>query len=341
MNTKHILIAALLAGAFAPAFSYASADSLEPAFDIKDAEPAMAAMPHPALGGALMLPHRGVVKNAPYSAEVISEQLQTLADGNQIVKKQTSVSYRDSAGRTRQETRDDSGAIKSVAIHDPVAGYSVMLNPATKMANKRATLVIPPRAKGGDRRQDRLAMRLERAEAGLDGAAERRQVIIKRIERAEGQATARIHENVRIQVLNNMEGRPMPGLERLQNLGPMLAGTFGDMKWSSKATVRELGTKEIEGLKATGKLRSYEIPAGDIGNRNPILVSNESWYSPELQVTLMTKRSDPRTGDKIYRLAGIKRDEPAAALFAIPSDYTVKEPTIRIQKMEKKLEEKK
>lgn len=336
MNTKHILIAALLASAFAPALSYANADSVEPAFD--DGQAFMAGMPHPALGGALLRPHRGVAKNAPFSAEVISEQLQTLADGNQIVKKQTSVSYRDSAGRTRQEMRDDSGAIKSIAIHDPVAGYSVLLNPATRMANKRATPVMPARAKAGERRWE---MRQERAEARKEGAAGGEQIIIKRIERAEGAANARIQENVRIQVLKNMEGRPMPGLERLQNLGPMLAGTFGDMKWASKATVRELGTKEIEGVKASGKLRSYEIPAGEIGNRNPIVVSTESWYAPDLKVTLMTKRSDPRTGERIYRLAGIKRDEPASSLFAIPSDYTVKEPVVRIRTLEKNIEEKK
>ena len=121
----------------------------------------------------------------------------------------------------------------------------------------------------------------------------------------------------------------------------MLAGAFGDMKWSGKAITKDLGVKEIEGVKANGKLRSYEIPAGAIGNRNAIVVSNESWFSPELQVTLMTKRSDPRTGEKIYRLANMKRDEPAAALFAIPSDYAVREPTVRIGRLEKKVEEKK
>jgi hypothetical protein len=64
---------------------------------------------------------------------------------------------------------------------------------------------------------------------------------------------------------------------------------------------------------------------GEVGNRNPIVVSDESWYSPELQVTLLSKHSDPRSGDNIYRLASIRRGEPAASLFSVPSDYAVKD----------------
>ena len=115
-------------------------------------------------------------------------------------------------------------------------------------------------------------------------------------------------------------------------LGP-LAGAMGDMKWASKATTKDLGTRDIEGVKAEGKLRSYEIPAGEVGNRNPIVVSDESWYSPDLHVTLLSKHSDPRSGDNVYRLAGIKRDEPAAALFTVPSDYTVKDVMANVKRM--------
>ena len=122
-------------------------------------------------------------------------------------------------------------------------------------------------------------------------------------------------------------------------LGP-LAGAMADMKWASKATTKDLGTRDIEGIKAEGKLRSYEIPAGEIGNRNPIVVSDETWYSPELQVTLLSKHSDPRVGESAYRLAGIKREEPAAALFAVPSDYTVKDVMANVTRMlEKKAPE--
>ena len=45
----------------------------------------------------------GLVKGAPYSADAVTETVQTLADGNRIVSKSTSTRYRDKEGRTRQE----------------------------------------------------------------------------------------------------------------------------------------------------------------------------------------------------------------------------------------------
>ena len=43
------------------------------------------------------------VKGAPYLAEVITESVQTLADGNRIVQRTTGRVYRDSDGRVRRE----------------------------------------------------------------------------------------------------------------------------------------------------------------------------------------------------------------------------------------------
>ena len=97
------------------------------------------------------------------------------------------------------------------------------------------------------------------------------------------------------------------------------------MKWAKKATRRDLPPREIDGIKATGQLRSYEIPAREVGNRNAIVVSDETWYAPELRITLSSKHSDPRTGDAVFRIENLKREEPAPALFVLPADYTVKE----------------
>src|SRR2546423_13194036 len=44
-----------------------------------------------------------LVKGAPYSAQAITESVQTLADGNRIVHKNTAQVYRDSEGRTRRD----------------------------------------------------------------------------------------------------------------------------------------------------------------------------------------------------------------------------------------------
>jgi len=71
-----------------------------------------------------------VVKNAPYTANAVTERTQTLGDGNRIVNKSTSSVARDSQGRTRhEETLGKVGdlplkGLKIISIHDPVAGTS-------------------------------------------------------------------------------------------------------------------------------------------------------------------------------------------------------------------------
>lgn len=84
-----------------------------------------------------------------------------------------------------------------------------------------------------------------------------------------------------------------------------------------------LGTRMIEGVKAEGQRRTFTIPAGEIGNEKPIEITSESWYSPQLQVYVLTRRDDPRFGDTTYRLTDIKLGPQAESLFQVPSDYAI------------------
>lgn len=85
-----------------------------------------------------------------------------------------------------------------------------------------------------------------------------------------------------------------------------------------------LGRQSFDGVEAEGSRTVVTIPAGQIGNDLPINVISEQWYSPDLQLLVMTKHSDPRTGETTYRLASINRAEPDSSLFEVPSDYTVR-----------------
>ncbi len=87
----------------------------------------------------------------------------------------------------------------------------------------------------------------------------------------------------------------------------------------------QLGKQNIEGVEAEGTRTTVTIPAGDIGNERPIEIVSERWYSPELQLVVMTRHSDPRFGETTYKLTNINRTEPAKSLFEVPSDYTIKE----------------
>ena len=85
----------------------------------------------------------------------------------------------------------------------------------------------------------------------------------------------------------------------------------------------DLGTQTISGVVAQGKRMTHTIPAGEIGNEKPITIVHESWYSNDLQMVVMSRHSDPWSGERTYTLTNIQRSEPAASLFAVPADYTV------------------
>jgi hypothetical protein len=300
---------------------------------------------------------RTPVKNAPYSAEVISEKMQLLPDGNQISHRTSSLAYRDSAGRTRQEVRDDKGEVRTIQIHDAVDGTRYVVSPSKKSATKIALDTdiakrveeIREKAKAAAK-ADGKSVIIERGNPGetivvkrmdgprADGKNEVREETIVNVIRIGGDNTVRIDgENVSV----NKDGKKFsykfgPGadpmgaamaeLGRLGTLGPLgtLGHSFHDARWAAKATKTDLGSRDFEGVRADGKRTSYTIPAGEVGNRNPITVTSESWYSPDLQVTVYSKQSDPRTGDSIYRLANVKRIEQPLSLFRVPEDYAIR-----------------
>jgi len=85
-----------------------------------------------------------IVTGAPYSAQAVTEHIQTLTDGNTIHTTTTANVYRDSQGRTRREQEigaigpwaAEGGPRKVVSIGDPVGGYIYMLNPNTQVARQ-------------------------------------------------------------------------------------------------------------------------------------------------------------------------------------------------------------
>lgn len=334
MNKK-ILLAALLACAFGPVLAEEMGFEDEARVERRivtrtgDLHGGLAEGMHfiDAAGGAAVMHASSarLVKNAPYSAEMVSERIQTLGDGNQIVRKTSSMSYRDSAGRTRTEVRGEDGEVRTVTIHDPVEGVRYILRPRDKSAIKvsapNMTVIAArehARAAGAQARiageQARIRIEELRREGKLP---EGERVIIKQVERSGG---AGEHKDVQIRIAQ------VAAENAAARVAPLLAGALGDHKWARKAETKDLGTREFSSVKASGVQRSYEIPAGEIGNRNPIVVSTETWTAPELQAVVYQKRSDPRSGEFVYRAESIKREEPAASLFTVPSDYTVKDP---------------
>jgi len=251
-----------------------------------------------------------VVKGAPYSATATTETIQTLSDGNQIIRKNESKLYRDSEGRTRiEQTLEtigkwtaDGQAQVSILINDPVAGVSYNLDPRTRTANKNVytqkKLAVAPNGPNGTYTINGQTV----TKADFEAAVEKK---------------LKAHEEMLAKERKEASNTPEPKtkLEMLQ-LGKMDAG---------QTKKESLGTQTIEGVTAEGTRSTHTIPAGEIGNTLPIEIVDETWYSPELQIMVMTKHRDPRSGENTYRLTNINRSEPDRSLFEVPADYTVSE----------------
>jgi hypothetical protein len=202
-----------------------------------------------------------VVTGAPYSAQAVTEHIQTLADGNTIHTTTTVNVYRDSEGRTRRE--QEFSAIgpwaaqgtphKVISITDPVGGFLYTLNPDAQEARQ-----MPFRAHAG-----------AWSGAGARPAARQRP------------------ENPNVKT-------------------------------------ESLGTQVIGGLTAQGTRITRTIPAGQVGNQAPLVITIERWYSPELQTDVMRKEVNPLFGQTIFQLTNVSRAEPDAALFQVPPNYTTK-----------------
>jgi len=99
---------------------------------------------------------RAGVKNAPFSADIVTESTHTLADGNHIRHTMTSSVARDSQGRTRREQSLSGPSSLAgadplptlVFIQDPVAKTHYVLEPDNKIARTTpaSTAMISPPA---------------------------------------------------------------------------------------------------------------------------------------------------------------------------------------------------
>lgn len=97
------------------------------------------------------------------------------------------------------------------------------------------------------------------------------------------------------------------------------AGSFNSPSFKQE----DLGSETMGNLAVHGIRQTRTIPAPATSTGKDIVVVDEYWYSDELHMNMFTKRSDPRTGIQQVTITEVKRDEPDAALFQVPSGYKV------------------
>jgi hypothetical protein len=105
----------------------------------------------------------------------------------------------------------------------------------------------------------------------------------------------------------------------------------GEVRMRGSAIMADgpLEHKTLEGVPVEGRKTTRVIPAGQVGNEQPLTIVSEEWRSADLGVLVYTRHSDPRTGESTYRLINIVRAEPDRSLFMVPPDYEVRETGIR------------
>jgi hypothetical protein len=251
------------------------------------------------------------VKGAPYSAEAVTETIQTLGDGNRIINRITSMLYRDSDGRTRREQSlkglgifgSGEEPFKTIFINDPVAGVTYALDSRSHTAHKSVPFTFELSGKKGEQFEFKVAP---------GTAATTNMIVTGPIAAGVGGARA-THPPMDQFTLKGEAGIGQTFVFRTKTNNP------NDVKEEL------LGKQIIEGVEAEGTRTTVTIPAGEIGNERAIEIVSERWFSPELQLVVMTRNSDPRTGETTYKLTNINRVEQAKSLFEVPSDYTIKE----------------
>ena len=263
-----------------------------------------------------------VLKGQPYSADIENESVQTLADGNKIVHRTTGRVYRDVEGRVRREDDQASGSV-AVSISDPVAGVSWSLHAATKTAREtpssyfrlagamaevinfvRPVVVDPSAAAGGVGRSGGGGGGIARGGVARGGGA-------GRAVSGGGSAGAVSAAEPAGQIVSRGGGAGGGG------------GRGGARPAGQERVEEALPNKSIENLLCTGVRRTTTIAKGAIGNEQPIKIVSEEWTSVDLQVLVLTELNDPRTGHSTYKLTNVRRADPDAMLFKVPSDYTI------------------
>ena len=229
-----------------------------------------------------------VVAGAPFSADATTTVTQTLGDGTRIEQRTNTKLFRDATGRMRRE--QTVVGLDRLSPSQPQTTISIDTVPG----DPRPYVLDPVNRtarRGGpavlwftrDSRELAVASATP-VGAYFNNTGERRAV------RAYGDA-----------------------------LSPQQLPIPADLK----PTEEQLGTRQIDGVKATGRRTTTIIPTDRIGNDKPIYITNEQWESPELRLLIYSRFSDPRTGVVEYRMTNINRSEPRADLFTVPSDYTV------------------
>jgi len=105
---------------------------------------------------------------------------------------------------------------------------------------------------------------------------------------------------------------------------PQPAGADRQVKLENP-TPTDLGKRTFELIVIHGTLVTASIPAGKVGNDQPLPVTVETWYAPQQKIIVKQIEKNPLTGERAYEISNIRSEEPDPTLFQIPDGFTIKD----------------
>ena len=244
------------------------------------------------------------VKNAPFSAEVITEYDRTLDNGGRIHRESRGAIFRDSQGRMRTENQPSAlqpGSEKAdrITINDPIQQVIIYLNPKTKTATVVRFSDIEPNPS----------------------------VVAAKPAKAKGKSKIRLAGQPATGPSDTLsETNPGGGAGNLPpSQGIPTSRMDATIFANTPATIVPLGTRNIEGVSATGTRTTRTINPGTMGNDKPIVSISDTWVATDLKVTVLSETDDGQEGHSTMKLVNIVRGEPNSALFLVPVGYKVRE----------------
>ncbi len=256
------------------------------------------------IGGGGSVPGQTLV-DKPMSAELITEFVQVLQDGNRIVNTNRSRMVRDSQGRTRIEhaldaigESDASVGGGMVMIDDPVKQKSYTLEPVGRVAIELPRFSFSTVPNAGDGVVNAVTPVGEEVMALRD---------------------KQVSPNVIAGVAGGMFRTALP----LGATTRSVQATRGDVDTAVTHRQEALGEQRIEGVLAKGIRQVETIPAGVIGNELPIESVMETWHAEAIGMPVLIRHVDPRMGEVTRRTTNLSLDEPDPELFVVPADYTI------------------
>ena len=254
------------------------------------------------------------VQRQPYTVELKTTTVQTLANGATISRESTEIRAEDSQQRTLFSNTqvlpfgDQQPSMTNVHVNDPVEGTQITWN---SLGQEARVLRLPPRdqqhgcwqSDSGHASFSYGPARPPSRDAGGGGVS------------GYTSFTTSGGPSPSIAAARGVT-LPSPGMGRI-------GGALGATMTISPPKIEDLGTATIEGVPVHGQRSTHTIPAGQIGNDQPLVSTDESWTAPSLGVALRSVRDDPQEGISTTDVVRLDLSEPPLSTFRPPEGYKV------------------